>query len=197
MMLRIYTLTVILAATAAAQSAPPPVENWIGTIASVDGDSIVVTTGASPLTVHITADTSIWKGGWGAKREEIHTGDDISLRGVRMRSGELDAKEITLNVASLDGVITRVNGEMVDLRPIRNDKAASRRVVLNDKTESSIGRRVRQQDIQAGRNVFVVGLKREDGTILATRFVVYVNGKPADALPGAKVIYPDGTLHDQ
>ncbi len=153
-----------------------------GTVVATDRNIIYVKTSFGPVTVRVESATRIWKGDDGVDVGSIDVGDEVSMRGITDVDGNFVPSEVWVNISSLDGVITSVHGDAVDVRVIRNDDAnETKRIRLTPKTLSAQNRPLRRQDLQPGRVVRVIGLALKDGMIQASRFIVYVNGRPVDS----------------
>jgi len=172
-----------------AQSNPSIASNS-GIVVAIDGDNIYLNTSSGPLTVKTKPSTRIWKGEHGVGLSAIRPQDEVAMRGVTDFSGAFIASEIWVNIVSLDGVIGAVNGDTVDIQVVRNDSISEvKHIRLTNKRLSSQTALLKKENIQVGRRVRVIGLALEDGTIQASRFVVYVNRRPVDSV-GTKYVDP-------
>jgi sulfur carrier protein ThiS len=157
-------------------------ESRIGTVVATDRNIVYVKTSFGPVTVRVESAARIWKGDDGMDVSAIDVGDEVSMRGITDVDGYFVPSQIWVNIGSLDGVITSVDGDAVDVRVVRNDDAnETKRIRLTPKSLSAQNHLLRRQDIRPGRVVRVIGLILKDGTIRASRFIVYVNGRPVDS----------------
>jgi len=170
----------------------------VGTVQSVTGNQIHVISGAKLLTLHVDDHTAIWKGKALPDLSQLEIGDDISAR-CRRVSGNLMAEAIWINIVNFFGVITKVNGDTVEVftnpnaDPQSSYKKEIKAVRFDGDTmfESS-----EKDDLKVGREVQTVGLDLKNGIVKATRVTIYEGKRPV-RLRKAKVIRPDGTIFDQ
>lgn len=172
-------------------SAPKVLETRTGVVVATDRNIIYMTDSSGPVTVRISSSTRIWKGELGVDVSAIRPGDEIAVRGVRGADGSVVASQLWVNIVSLDGTITAVNGAVVSVREILHESLGEiKSIKLTDKTVTEQDNPVRKEDVQIGRYVHIIGLALEDGTVQATRFTVYVNGRPVDSR-ATKYVEPD------
>lgn len=158
-------------------------QNKSGIVTAIGQDRIYLnhTPNGVPITVRITSSTRIWKGEDGMDISVIRPGDEVSMRGVVEADGTFVPTEMWVNIVSLDGIIGSLNGDTVTVLLVRNESATETKQVRLTNNTLSQTTPLKKEDIQAGRPVRVIGLALQDGTILATRFVVYVNGRAVDS----------------
>jgi hypothetical protein len=101
----------VMSTSAFAQELPTAI---IGTVQSVTGNQIHVLSGPNLLTVHVNDHTEIWKGKTLPDLSQLEKGDDISAR-CRKVSGNLMAEAIWINIVNFFGVITKANGDTVEV----------------------------------------------------------------------------------
>jgi hypothetical protein len=162
-----------------------PTESKLGIVTGTDRNAIYLRGATGPIAIRTVPDTRIWKGEDGVDIAVIRTGDEVAARGNRDPDGTFIAFEIWVNITSLNGVIEWIDGNSVTVRTIQNDERSEiRQITITGKTLASRENLLRKSDLQAGRIVHVIGLSLEDGTIQASRIVVYVNGRPVDVKAG-------------
>lgn len=177
------TLTGLTAATGEPSKGHDIPWSITGVVLKTDGDVIRLNGPSGPVTVKCVRTTRVWKGEDGASVTSIRPGDEVAIRGRKSADGKVTAFEVWVNIVSLDGIIARVDGPVIDVDVVRNDSAKEiRRVRLTAKTQSSGNEPFKYEHLQVGRVVRVIGLALKDGTIQAFRIAVYVNGKPVDSL---------------
>lgn len=169
---------------------PVAVINKIGIVIAVDQNVIYLNGSDSPSTIKVNLSTDIWKGESGLSISVIHPQDEISVRGIMDTEGALIASDIWVNIASFSGVIGVVNGDTVQVQvPIGDSGMETKVVRLTNKTRSTQTILLKKDNVQAGRTVRIIGTALEDGTIQASVFVVYDNGRPVDFV-GTKYVDP-------
>lgn len=193
----VLTVTGAHSGRVSAQSNPPIISES-GTVVVTYGQSIYLSTSSGPLTVRVSPSTRIWKGEDGVGISAIRPQDELAVRGVADPSGVFVASEIWANIVSLDGVVNSVSGNNVDIQVVRNDSVSEvKRIRVTNKTVSSQSRPLKKENIQVGRCVRVIGLALEDGTIQASRLIVYVSGHPVDSTATKYVDPETGRIVDK
>jgi Domain of unknown function (DUF5666) len=152
----------------------------VGTVQSVSGDLIYVRSGAQLLTLHVDDHTEIWKGTPLRDLSQLEMGDDISAR-CRKLSGNLLAEAIWINIVTFLGVITKVNGDTLEVftNPNADPQSAHKKetkVVRFD--ANTIFHSGKKRDLKVGREVQTVGLDLRNGIVKATRMTIYAGKQP-------------------
>ncbi|MBN8733010.1 MAG: hypothetical protein J0L64_20905 [Acidobacteria bacterium] len=182
-----------LAATAFAAILRPPFASFgaqssrellseSGIVVAKNQETIHLKGSSGPVTVKIKPTTRIWKGEDGADSSVIHPGDELAMRGTREADGTFSPTQVWVNIVSFHGVIAAVSGNTVSIEVLRNDSLSqTRQVRLTSKTLSSGSSVLKRENVKVGRPVQVVGVALEDGTVQATRLMIYVNGREVDS----------------
>ena len=74
-----------------------------GSIASIDGDKLLLDSSGAKLTVTLTAKTTISRGLQPTDRSALRPGTLISVTGTKLSSGELVARAISIETTADDG----------------------------------------------------------------------------------------------
>lgn len=186
----VLTIAGLRPAISSAQSPARRVESKSGIVVAVDRNLIFIRTADGGLTLKLGGSVHIWKGEDGAPITAIRPGDDLAMRGVMDSDGTFVPTEIWVNIVALDGIIKKVEGSILTLDVVRNDSIAQNKVVrVTGKTLSARDVPIGKEQLQVGREVRVIGLALEDGTVQGTRINVYVNGRPVDS-EGSKLLDP-------
>ena len=174
---------------AALQANAQTIESKSGVVTGIDHNAIYLRGSTGPIAIKTGSSTRIWKGDDGVDITLIRTGDEVLARGIRGADGTFTASEIWANITSLDGVIESIDANSLTIRTIRNDETSELlRVTITEKTLASRENFLKREDLKPGRVVHVIGLVLDDGTVQASRLVVYENGRPVD---GAGTKYKD------
>lgn len=143
-------------------------------VVAVTGNTIYGMTAKGPVTFYVDSRSEIWKGTHGSPLAALAVGDMLSVKGRTDGSNRLVATSIYANLVSFDGVITTLNGDIFKVRvqsPSGGAGGSLRDVQVNGST--SYVSKSNKSDLKLGREVHLIGLAREDGTILATRLTIY------------------------
>jgi hypothetical protein len=71
-------------------------------------------------------------------------------------------------------------------------RRGKRQITFNSKTKFEESAR---QDLRVGRTVDIIGRETKDGSVQATRIIVYEGNAPGRMPAGARVTAPDGSVH--
>jgi hypothetical protein len=136
-----------------------------GTVVRIEEASLILDNSRwGRITVHVTETTRIWKGGWEHPRP-IEIGDDVVGVGEPDETLKIwEAQSLEVNIINLRGEIIRVaataEGIDVDLKEIRDGKLYTVHIPT-DLADDSPGALI------AGSGLRVIGLRLDDGTVLA------------------------------
>jgi hypothetical protein len=174
----------------------PPIIPVIGIVKSISGNVISVDAGERVIAVFTNERTEIWKGKIFHDLSLVHVGDDFAGRCRADASGRLVGDLIELNVVNFFGIITRVGGGGDSFDMFTNPKADPQsgyikknlKVTVDSDTLFSSSAK---EDLNAGRDVQMVGLDLKNGTIRATRVTVYEGNRPV-RMGNGKVLPPTG-----
>jgi hypothetical protein len=123
----------------------------------------------------------VWKGKIYHDLSLAQIGDDFAGRCRADGSGKLVAELIELNVVNFFGVITKVDGDTFEMftNPNADPQSGYEKKKLTVRVDAdTIFDASAREDLKVGRDVQMVGLDLRNGTIRATRIVVYEGDRP-------------------
>lgn len=196
--MRLPALSLLLTALAGAQAPPLIVA---GKVASVAGGRLVVSRapGAS-LLLYADAASQIWRGRTTNQLSILQPGDEVVGRYRKDAGGRLVIINLEANVAHVTGHIISVAGsafevdQNYDADPQSAYQRQKRLITFDGKTNFEESAR---EDLRAGRDVDIIGLKVGPLRVQATRITVYERKVPVRMPPGGRVTLPDGTIRNR
>jgi hypothetical protein len=166
----------------------------IGTVKGVSGDMVSVDSDGKIVEITVDRNGEVWKGKTFHDLSPVRIGDDLSGRCRSVASGKLVCEAIWLNIVNYFGVITKVQQDTFEIltNPDADPQSAygkeTKIVQVDSDTQFNDSTK---EDLKPGRNVQVIGLDQKNGTIRATRVIVYEGKRPVRMRSGT-VIAPDG-----
>jgi hypothetical protein len=168
------------------QTSEHPIVPVIGIVNWISGNTISVATDGKLVDVIADGRTEIWKGRTFHDLSPIQVGDDFSSRCRADESGKLVAEAIWINIVNFFGLITDVDtgSFMILTNPNADPQSAyvkmSLRILVDENTVFSESAK---DDIKVGRDVQMVGLDLNNGTVRAAKLTVYENKRPVQMGP--------------
>lgn len=194
--------TLVLALTVASflmaqKPSTPPFEVLIGRLTAVSGNRIEVNNSAGTHVLYSDATSNIWRGKDYHDFSVLQVGDEVDIRYRNDAPSGAVVIDLWANIDKVEGRIMRVgrDGFQVDENysadPSSGYRRGLREIVYDSGTqwEDSLA-----EDLKAGRDVFVIGLKLPNGKLEATRVIVYEGLKPVRMKP-SRIITPNGVAH--
>ena len=155
-----------------------PIEKIIdGTIVEINGDSIIASSKYGLVTLYLSNETRIWKGEWDSNLP-IEIGDFFYGYGEPDKDGTIwKMEQMEINIVNLRGVIVSTKetwqGLTLQLKGARESELYTVNVTSKTLLVSDEGQDIPfargQVDLEPGNGVQIIGLKLQDGTIVATR----------------------------
>ncbi|MDY7079947.1 MAG: hypothetical protein SXV54_23960 [Chloroflexota bacterium] len=153
-----------------------------GTVIEVEESYVMITSSRGSLvTLHISPETRIWKGKWDSDLP-IKVGDFFYGYGEPNKDGTVyEMEQMEINIVNLRGVVVSVKevsgGLDVQLDEVHEGKSYLVHITSETLVISNEGQEVPQDvpfgeaqfDLEAGYDVQIIGLKLEDGSVVATR----------------------------
>ena len=147
-----------------------------GTIQAIEGKTIhALSRNAQPVTLRLEPTSNIWKGRDGLDVSALKPGDRIYVDGFWNSDGSITVKNLEANIVNYFGRVIRVSGDEFEILPDRHTEPIRGVLSGNNPTTIINNGEGSAKDLQVGKAVQMVGLQREDGTILATRIWIYEN----------------------
>ncbi len=158
-----------------------------GTIVSIEGQVITAMTPTGQVTMVLASGGTVWKRYTRRDISRLIVGDNLVVSGYFGAGGVLEAVDIRANVASFFGLIqnTSAGGFQVHTR-----YGFVRNVQIGPDTLDSRNMPISAGEIRPGREALVVGLKLPDGTVQATKVLIYEDGRQVPFSPGTVIIDP-------
>jgi hypothetical protein len=148
-----------------------------GTIVAVDGDTIMIDSSKyGSVTLHLSDETRIWKGKWNSELP-IEVGDFFYGYGEPNEDRTIwKMEQMEVNIVNLRGGIISIKetseGLTLQLEEAHDNQLYTIHVTPETLLMSDDGRDVpfseAQVDLKLGDGVQIIGLKRKDGTVVAT-----------------------------
>jgi hypothetical protein len=187
----VFILLIALLGTLSLAQQPSKIV-WMGRVTSVDQQTIHAASGPqgtlTSLTITLASGGNVWKKTTRNDFSAIRVGDEISVRGYRVASGELAATDIWANITRFSGLIVNVNGNEYQVREYRTRQ--TRTAVVDSDTASGAGTLpLLPTDLRVGRDVETIGLLLPDGKVAASRVYITIDGLPL-GVKNPKVLDP-------
>lgn len=189
-------LLILLAVAVFLQAAPSCLV--IGKITAVFPNKIEVRDGTGKHVLYSEPSSEVWRGQDYHDFSALRVNDDVM---IRCRTGA-DGRDVVVgmyaNLGKVEGRITHVdqNGFQVDQNynadPQSGYRRGLRQILYDTGTQWD---QSLPEDLRAGRDVFVMGLKLPGGELRASRITVYEGRRPVRMAPGARIIDPNGQVH--
>jgi hypothetical protein len=195
---RIFILTLFTGGLAIAQTTGQSGYHVLmGQLTAVSADNIEIQNSRGTHQFFSNEASTVWRGQERHDFAALRIGDDVLVRYRLDASSRAVVVGLWANLDRVEGRITSVGHRrfQVDQNYSAPPDSAYRRglreIVYDSGTawEGSVA-----QDLKAGRDVFVIGLKLPTGVLEATRVVVYEHGAPVRMKP-SRVILPNGVVH--
>jgi len=163
-----------------------------GTVMSVTPERISVKDHASSVVVLLAKGAQVSKQTIRHDFSDVHVGDKVLMRGQRNPSGDFVANEVWVNFTSFYGRILSVNDDSYEVQAFTEGGEVNgkpRKVVIDSDTLGEGNELLPRSELVPGQYVQTIGIKMSDGTVLATRAVIYGASSPP---AGAIIITPNG-----
>lgn len=181
-----FVALVLLSATLVAQTA----DRYLivsGRITSVTDHRIDVNDSRGTQAVFLDPTSIVWRGTERHDFSALRVGDEVIIRYRLDTSLRAVVVKLWANIDKVEGRITAVrsDGFQVDQNndapPESGYRRGLREVIYDSGTqwEDSL-----PEDLRAGRDVFVIGLRLRDNVLEATRVIVYEGRMPVRMKPG-------------
>jgi hypothetical protein len=166
----------------------PLPEYRFGTVVAVAGQTVLMTTSQGPLTLYTAGDLRVWKGRYTADVLVLKPGDSVQVRCTIQPDGKFLAREIWANHVGFGGKIREVKGDFIQIQVVAPTGGGTIRTVRVDEQTVFEDGRGNNSELVKGRDVQLVGLALEDGTVRATWMVVYEGGRPLHLPADARIM---------
>jgi hypothetical protein len=162
----------------------PPLITWIGRVTAVNPSEIHASSGPqgtlTNLTITLAPGGKVWKKSTFQDFSAIRVGDEITIRGYRVATGEVQATQIYANITRVNGRVKSISGMRFDVEAF-NEAAQPRgetiTVSIDTQTVTCREQPFSIAEVQKGTEVEVIGLRLSNRQIAASRVDVYVNGR--------------------
>lgn len=169
----------------------------IGRLTAVSDDKIDVQDSAGTHVLYSDAASDIWRGKDYHDFSMLQRGDEVKIRYRNDAQSHAVVINLWANIDKVEGRIRRVGRDefQVDENYFADPDSGYRRAGLSEIIYDS-GTRWEDslpEDLKAGRDVFVIGLKLPSGKLEATRVIVYEGHTPVRMRP-SRIISPNGAV---
>jgi hypothetical protein len=176
----------------------PLLEVLIGQLIAVSGDRIEVGDADGTHVLYSDAASAIWRGKDYHDFSVLRPGDEVAIAYRNDAQSRAVVIDLSANIDQVEGRITRVgrDGFQVDenynAAPDSGYRRGLREIVYDSGTTwaDSLA-----EDLKAGRDVFVIGLRLPGGKLEATRVTVYEGQAPVRMGTSSRCIGPAKEAH--
>jgi hypothetical protein len=141
-----------------------------GTIQSISGNTIyAANTDSQPITLRLSPSSNIWKGQDGLDISVLRPGDHIYVDGTWNPDGSVTVRELDANIVNYFGQVVSVAKDQFEIIPDKHTRSVKALLSANNPPTVINNGQGSAKDVQVGRYVQMIGLLRDDGTVLATR----------------------------